>query len=116
MRVESHNEPRYQGQVLYFQEIPEGAQAHPESQSEGWEGHQRRASHHPSFYTVGVEAQRGEVTGPKSHSNELYSRSLEFRPGQFTRLLVGSLLQPHERPHSQVKGEPRDPQFCSQAN
>lgn len=30
MRVKSHNEPKYQGQVLYFPKIPENAKTHIE--------------------------------------------------------------------------------------
>ena len=49
-----------------------------------------------SFYRIEVEVQRGEATGPKSHSNEEHSRSLEFRPVWFTRPLAGFLFQEAE--------------------
>lgn len=50
MRVESHSEPKYQGQVLYFQKIPENAKAHIELESEGWEGQLSLACPTLSFY------------------------------------------------------------------
>lgn len=50
MRAESHSEPKYQGQVLYFQKIPENAKALIELESEGWDEQLSLACPTLSFY------------------------------------------------------------------
>lgn len=94
MRVESHSEPMYQGQVLYVKKIRETADSH--RIRKGRLGGAADLGLSLPLILQNRQWRPREAKSVAQSHTELHSRSLGCRPVRFTRLLAGFLFQEAE--------------------